>query len=219
MRVFRSLILGITVLVAACSEDRAAREAEIEAALPGVYAGTFPCQNCPGIEVTVWMRPDRRFFIRREYLADADSPASTVYNLGRWTLLAGGEAVELRGAGPVRSFDRRDNDTLLMQTGSEVEHRLTRQRQSPAFTQKIALSGMMSMQGDRASFAECYTGFRTSVAKNGDFASFGRQYRNAAKPGEAAFVEFEGRFLWSGDGSLRAVTIDDFRTIKDGRRC
>ncbi len=75
------------------------------------------------------------------------------------------------------------------------------------------------MRGDSASFTECYTGLKAPVQKTDDFARFQRQYRNAARAGDATFVEFEGRFVWSGDASLRAVSIVSFKTIKDERTC
>lgn len=217
----RLLILAAIALVGSgCSDgDDMSSGDSYDPSLPGVYSGTFPCRNCPGIETTLWLRPDHRFFIRQRYPEDADGEAVTTYNLGRWNLIADGRVLDLRGAGPVRSFTRSNRDTLVMRSDAEIEHRLTRERSTSPFLSTVALSGMMRMTGSNASFTECLTGFTAPVRQGGDFARFKRQYRNASVQGQPAFVEFEGRFTWSKSGSLESFTIERFKTVKDGQAC
>ncbi len=216
-RVF--LILAATILIGGCSSDGESPADSRDASLPGVYSGTFPCANCPGIRTTLWLRADGRFFIRQNYLEATDSESITTYNLGRWTPIARGRIVELRGAGPKRSYTRPDRETLLLYTESDLEHRLTRDQRMRDFAAMITMSGMMSMTGDRASFVECLTELAAPVEKGGDFARFQRHYRNAQAHGKPVFVEFDGRFIWLGDGSLKSFAIDRFKTVKDGREC
>lgn len=219
MRLKRLLIVAITFLIGGCGGDSMSPADSRDASLPGVYSGTFPCRNCPGIQTTLWLRSDGRFFMRQRYPEDTDSEEVTTYNLGRWSWFAGHEILELRGAGPKRSFRYPDTGTLIMGTDSDLEHRLSRERTTPNFTSTIAMSGTMSFRGDSASFTECLTGLAAPVEKGGDFARFQRQYRNANVHGKPAFVEFEGRFIWSGNGSLKSVIIERFKTVKDGRAC
>jgi copper homeostasis protein (lipoprotein) len=215
----RFLILAATILIGGCGRDSESPADSRDASLPGVYSGTFPCANCPGIRTTLWLRPDGRFFIRQIYLEVTDSESTTTYNLGRWASIAGGRIVELRGAGPKRSYTRPDRETLVLYTESDLEHRLTRDQSTQDFAAMIAMSGMMSMTGDRASFLECLTELAAPVEKGGDFARFRRHYRNADAHGEPVFVEFDGRFIWLGDGSLKSFAIDRFKTVKDGQEC
>lgn len=217
----RFLILAATVLIGGCGKDTDDMSSgdSYDPSLPGVYSGTFPCRNCPGIETTLWLRPDKRFFIRQRYPGDADSEEVTTYNLGRWVLIGDGRVLDLRGAGPVRSFTRSDRDTLVMRGDVEIEHRLSREGAIREFTSTIAVSGVMNVAGDKVSFRECLTGLSAAVEKGGDFARFQRQYRNAKSHGEPAFVEFDGRFIWFGDGSLRSFAIERFKTVREGRTC
>lgn len=217
----RFLILAATVLIGGCgkSSDDMSSGDSYDPSLPGVYSGTFPCRNCPGIETTLWLRPDQRFFIRQRYPEDGDSKEATTFNLGRWSLIADGRVLDLRGAGPVRSFTRSDRDTLIMRGDSKIEHRLSRERAAREFTSTIAMSGMMSIRGDGASFRECLTGLSAVVEKGGDYTRFQRQYRSTKSRGKPAFVEFEGRFIWLGDGSLKSVAIERFKTVREGRTC
>jgi hypothetical protein len=87
------------------------------------------------------------------------------------------------------------------------------------FSATIRMSGMMRMLGDSASFTECSTGYVVPVRKGGDFARFRHQFRSATRRGEPAFVELEGRFSWSGDGTLKSLTIERFVTVKTNRAC
>lgn len=221
MSLNRLAILLIITLVGGCSDDRdSGSSPELpEALLPGVYAGVFPCDGCPGIAVTLWLRADGRFFFRQRYPADNAREAMDAYNLGRWSLIANDRTIELRGAGPRRIFTRMDRDTLLMQTDSDLEHRLTRDPTKTEFSATIRMAGMMRMLGDSASFTECWTGFVAPVSKGGDFARFRHQYRSAGGRSEPTYVELEGRFSWSGDGTLKSLTIKRFVTVKANGAC
>ena len=215
----RLLILSVTLLVGACGDDRTVPADQSESTLPGVYAGTFPCQNCPGIRATLWLRPDGRYFLRQRYLEDAESDAMTSYSLGRWRWIPDDTVLELQGAGPGRTFTYPDRDTLLMRTGSDLEHRLSRQSAAPDFTSTIAMTGMMKTTGGGASFTECRTGLTAPVEGNRELTRFRQQYRRAEARGRPAYVELEGRFAWSPDGSLQSFVIERFITVKEGQSC
>jgi hypothetical protein len=209
------------LVVAACSDDAGMPVASRldEASLPGVYAGVFPCDGCPGIETTLWLRSDSRFFFRQHYPADESREASNAYSLGRWSALVDEDAIELVGEGPRRVFTRTDADTLDMRTGSTLEHRLTRKPTTTDFTETVRLTGVMQMQGNGPSFSECLTGYLVPVSQRGDFSRFRHQYRSAVGRGKPAFVEFDGRFSWSDEHALQSLTIERFVTIKVNGSC
>ena len=216
--------LGIFLVIAllgGCSDDSDRdSSAELpETSLPGVYAGVFPCDGCPGITATLWVRADGRFFFRQRYPEDDSLDAMDAYNLGRWSLIADGRVIELSGAGPRRTFVRTDRDTLLMQTDSDLEHRLTRDPSKNGISATIRMAGMMRMVGGSASFTECLTGFVAPVSKGGDFARFRHQHRSSGRGSEPSFVELEGRFSWAGDGGLKSLTIERFITVKADGAC
>jgi len=221
MHLNRLFIFLVIVLIGGCSDDHdsdAATELP-EDLLPGTYAGVFPCDGCPGIASTLWLRSDGRFFFRQQYPSDNAREATDVYSLGRWNSVADEHAIQLIGAGPTRTFLRLDRDTLVMRTDSNLEHRLTRGPMTTDFPATIRMSGMMRMLGDSASFTECSTGYVAPVRKGGDFARFRHQFRSAAGRGEPAYVELDGRFSWSGDGTLKSLTVERFVTVKTDRAC
>jgi hypothetical protein len=221
MSLNRLLIFVVIVLVGGCGDDPDSDPpAEFpEATLPGAYTGVFPCEGCPGIASTLWVRSDGRYFFRQRYPSDDAHEATDAYNLGRWSSIADDRGIELRGVGPTRTFVRLDRDTLLMETDSDLEYRLTRDPEITDFSATIRMAGTMRMIDDSASFTECLTGFVAPVSKGGDFARFRHQYRSAGDRGKPVHVELEGRFSWSGDGALKSLTIERFVTIKADGAC
>lgn len=211
--------MAALALVGGCGEGIDSPADASSASLPGVYAGTYPCQNCPGIRVTLWLRPDGRFFIRHQYLGDADKVDTTTYNLGRWRAIADGRGIELRGAGPRRTYTRPEPGTLAMRVDSDLGHLLSRQSTAPEFSAVVPLTGMMGLTADRASFTECLTGFAAAVDESPQLNRFRRQYRSIDVRGEPVFVEFEGRFNWSKGGSLTSFAIERFASIRENRSC
>jgi hypothetical protein len=212
--------LGL-LLIGACSDDVEAPATTTlnEAVLPGIYAGVFPCDVCAGIDASLWLRADHRFFLRQRYLADGNNEAKSVYSFGRWIARAGESAIELNGEGPRRIFDSVDTETLLMRTASPLEHRLGRQPETTDFTETIRMAGVMQMPASGPSFSECLTGYVVPVSQQGDFARFRHQYRSVVGRGKPAFVEFDGRFTWSDEHALQALIIDRFLTIKVDGSC
>jgi hypothetical protein len=214
-------LLLITSLLVGCSDDPGSDASEelSTTSLPGVYTGMFPCDGCPGIMTTLWLRADSRFFLGQQYPADEAREAMDVYALGRWNLIEDGGAIEVRGAGPIRTFTRADRDTLLMRTNSDLEHRLSRGASESVFTATIRMVGTISLRGKNAVFTECLTGYVAPVSKAGDFERFRHQFRSAGRGSEPTFVELEGRFTWSADDLPESLTIERFITVKASGGC
>ncbi len=209
------------VLLGGCGDDRdtgSPLDLPITS-LPGVYSGVFPCEGCPGIPTTLWLRSDGRFFIEQRYPAVDERRAMNTRSLGRWDWAVDEGIVMLKGAGPMRSFVRPDAETLLMQTDSDLEHRLVRAATAPDFTATISMVGMARMRDGNAWFTECLTGFEVPVRKAGEFAKFRHQYRSAKRQGEVVVVELEGRFSWARDGAPESLTIERFVTVKAEGAC
>ena len=83
----------------------------------------------------------------------------------------------------------------------------------------IRMAGMMRMRGGSAAFTECLTGLVAPVSKGGDFARFRHQYRSVGGQGKPAFVELEGRYTWSNDGTVKSLIIERFITVKTSEAC
>lgn len=213
------LLIGIAQIVACSDNRRDEPVADLSGtSLSGVFSGVFPCSGCPGIETTLWVHAGGSFIIEQEYLT-AEGQAMTAQGLGRWTWVAAEEVLVLKGAGPDRVFTRPDVDSLLMQTASDLDHQLRRDPRAPNFSATIRMSGMMRLTADGASFRECLSGIVAPVGRRGDYSRFLHQYRSSAERGKPVYVEFDGRLSWSAEGSVQAITIERFGTIRNGGAC
>ena len=119
----------------------------------------------------------------------------------------------------MRRFVRPDVDVLIMQTDSDLEHRIVRDRATPQFSATISMVGMTRMRGGNAWFKECLTGFEVPVRKAGDFSRLRHQFRSASEQGRAVVVELEGRFSWAQDGAPGSLTIERLITVKSEGEC
>ena len=221
MSLNRPLIVLVIVLVGGCSDDGDSDSPEElpKASLPGIYTGVFPCEDCSGITSTLWLRSDGRFFFRQRYPEDNAREAMDAYSLGRWNWIDDDRAIELSGSGPKRTFMRLDRNTLVMRTHSDLEYRLTRDATTADMSATIRMEGTMRTLGDSVSFTECLTGFVAPVSRGGDFARFRHQDRSAGRQSGPTYVELEGRFSWSDDGSPKSLTIERFVTVKANGAC
>ena len=217
----RLLTVFLIVIFAGCSDEpeTVTPEPLSAASLPGVYSGVFPCDGCPGIATTLWLRADGRFFFEQRYPGDDAQEDIEAHSLGRWRRAAESREIELVGAGPSRSFRRLDQDTLVMLTDSELEHRLTRDPSEPALSASIRMAGIVRTREGSVYFTECLTGLAAPVSRGGDFERFRHQYRSAGGRGKPVYVELEGRFSWSADGAPRSLTIERFVTAKRDTTC
>lgn len=213
-----SASLVLAVLLAACGADDEQAEPPLSAAtLPGVYVGVFPCDGCPGIPTSIWIRADAIYLLEQRYSTE-DAPQS-IASLGRWSWSPADATLALDGAGPPRVFTRPDADTLLLQTPSTLEHRVDRDAARRWLDVTIPLRGTVYPAPGGDAFGECVTGMRVPLARNLDYPSFARQYRHISGAGRPVFVEFDGRFRWHDDGSVAAVAMERFSTIRSGGQC
>lgn len=215
------VVVLLVAFFAACSDGGSrpspATFARPDGPAPDVYRGVFPCEDCPGIDTSLWLRADGAFFWRQEYLDDQGDAATTVHNRGRWQVEPSGTLV-LNGAGPPRRLEAAGPGTLLLLTPSALEHRLSVAPDAPAFTDSILIEGIAIVENGTATLAECRTAL-TAPASGADMRRFVRQYRSLGYRGEPVLVELEARFDWADDGTLRSFVVDRFSTIKARSTC
>jgi hypothetical protein len=221
VKVCRALLPLAATLLFACSDEPAqeARPPMPTATLPGVYAGEFPCDGCAGIDATLWLRADGRFIFRQQYAATAERDTMDVFSLGRWHAAENDYAIELRGKGPVRTFERSGGDTLTLRTVSTLPHELLRDTSQAVLAEPMRMHGRMRLTADGAAFTECLTGLSAPVSNSADYRRFRHQLRSANRSGQEVPVELIGRFAWADDDSPQEFFIVQFVTIKPDEDC
>lgn len=214
----------IAILASACSdrEDTDAQDARPPVEMPeaGVYGGTFPCADCPGIEVRLWLRPDGRFLLRQHYLTDDVADDGHFYALGLWEWHPELGQLVLEAPGPDRYFDVTGPTQLALRTTTDLPHLLTRLSDITMFEDTLPLDGEFSIRERRPVFRECHTGLTWPVSTRGDYPSLRHQY-GAAPRGEALYVRLEGRLTKASgnDGASEVLVIERLIQTREGRSC
>ncbi len=217
LRRFVHAALLLAVLPAAGCGEADRHTADVTASpapapAPGLWQGTFPCTDCPGIDVTLWLRPDGGFFLRQHYLADDGD--ERYYALGRWVWDEEQAVLRLRGSGPERWFERTTDGRLAMQVPSDLPHRLERRGDLVPFTDTVTVEGEYEGAGRR--FRECRSGLAWPVARAGDYRRLVHQYGRVPR-GELALLTIRGRLEPTDDGET--LVIEELVQLKPGRGC
>jgi copper homeostasis protein (lipoprotein) len=165
-------------------------------ALTGSYSGSFPCANCPAVDVSLWLRSDHIFFMRQDYQSADSSPADRVQSLGVWSWNSDQRTLVLEGRGPERRFLYSEDDQLVFQTLSELPHVLARQNFGAPFSDSIVLEGEFSSGGEISTFRECLTGMSLVVQDNTVGRDIRRQHRRMSAPDIHAIATLRGRLQY-----------------------
>jgi len=182
---------------------------------PGLWQGTFPCADCPGIEVTLWLRPDGAFFLRQHYLA-GDGDGERYYGIGRWVWDEAEPALRLRSGGPERVFDRPEAGLLAMRVAADLPHRLERSGDPAPFTDTIVLEGEYRVAGGERRFRECRSGITWPIVPRGDYRRLLHQYGRVPR-GEDALATVRGRLEPTESGEV--LFVEELVQLQPGRRC
>ena len=227
MRRFTFVLALVAALIGGCDRDV---QEKIESRTPmppgvaGVYAGEFPCSNCAAIEATLWLRPDGRFFLRQRFVDHAESKTSqasaATYALGRWVWDEIAAELVLYGAGPARRLVVRDAEHLELKAASPIAHVLARDRNEPAFKDRITLEGESVVTATAATFKECLTGLDLPVVVDaGAYRRLRHYHREMNARGKVALTIVEGHLVMDAATTSERLVVDQFISLKPGTGC
>ena len=196
--------------------------------LPATFAGDLPCADCEALRHHLDLFADNLYFLRTTYVGKSSKGFDEI---GRWTVTADGRTLEFRGGRepPVR-FQVRDPATLrkLDQAGRRIEsqlnYELTRQATFEPIEPSLHMRGMFSYFADSGFFAECVTGKRLPVAKEGDNAALEAAYlKMRPAPGAAMLATLDGRIAqrmpMEGPGPRPTLIVDRFGSVSADQDC
>lgn len=220
------------VLLTACERQPAPtskRQAEIPAPtvapaqsralpdqLPSLYAGVLPCADCEGIRHELDLRADSVFFLRLTYLG---KPAPNVFDqAGQWMIsdenvlvLHGRDDAPLMFSVP-DAHALRKRDPQGREIESSLNYTLNREATYAPIEPQLVMRGLYDSTPERATFEECLTGLKLSVASDGDASALASAYAKLRKdPGQALLAQLEGRIVRRAgvDGSPRDMLVVD----------
>lgn len=198
--------------------------------LPATFTGTLPCADCEGISYHLDLWPDQGYHLRREWLgADADDAIQD--DIGFWysdaqskTLVLSGltetpNRFEVKAPTQIRQLDI-DGNVIVSDLNYELTGNGTLDETD---IEDAFLGGMMTYMADAATFQECRTGRRYSVAMEGDYLAMERAYlAEQTAAGAPLYVNVEGSLLMrpAMEGpEQRSLVVDRFVRTRAGITC
>ncbi|MCJ7440187.1 MAG: META domain-containing protein [Thermoanaerobaculaceae bacterium] len=242
MRKYFTVILAIPALIVSCAGSQApagdaagtpavAALAGNELQTPGTWSGEVPCADCPAIRMTLTLRPDGVFLLRRTYVGAADGRDESFVDRGRWAASEDGRRLVLRGGTEApRQFAVVAPNRLRMlnNEGNEIRSRLNyelvRASEIDPIADRARLRGMFRYMADAARYTDCLTGQDVPVAMTADYLALERVYLAArTDPGAPLLVTFAGhlemRPAMEGDALEETVVVEQFDRVWPGEMC
>ena len=182
--------------------------------LVGVYAGVFPCANCPAIDARLWLRADGAFFMRQDHRAAEGADVERTHSLGRWAWDAGAGELVLRSRGPERRFHYVDGALHMAVSG--LPHVLERDSAAPPFTDRATYEGQYESSAGAGSFRDCATGLRLDVRDDNGGRNLRRRHRAVSPADRAAWVRIEAHLVYERG---EALAVERLLAIRPGQAC
>jgi copper homeostasis protein (lipoprotein) len=216
-------VLGAALLggCGAGDDGETGRTTPMPSGVAGVYDGEFPCSNCDAIDATLWLRPDRTFFLRQIFPAGNAEPETRSYAVGRWQWDESAARLVLATAGPERRLEWLDEQRLKLEVASPLEHVLVRNAASPQFTDRVRLDGESAIVDGAATFKECLSGLQLPVAQQREYTELRRLHRRLNPRGKTALASIEGRIaaVASGDAVAETLIVERVIDLRPGAGC
>lgn len=187
----------------ACVTDRLiwVRTAVAKLGAPATFTGDFPCADCGGTRFTVTLRADGIFLARRTYVGTVKGEDGSFYDLGRWSLEAGGTRLVLRGGKEApEQFAVKDANTLqqLDNEGREIISRknydLKRSAKIDPINDTFRMTGEFVFLAEAGVFTECLTRASFLVSQEKGNTALEQAYASSGVAGGTPLlVALEGR--------------------------
>jgi hypothetical protein len=211
------VVIAASLTLAACggsdSDNEPAPAVDVSA-LVGVYSGVFPCENCPGIDARLWLRPDGAFFMRQDHRATEGADVERTHSLGRWAWDAGAGELVLRGRGPERRFHYVDGTLQMAVSG--LPHVLERDAAAQPFTDRARFEGQYESSVGVGTLRDCVTGLQLAVNDDTGGRNLRRRHRAVSPANRAAWVQVEAHLVYERG---EALAIDRLIAIRPGQEC
>lgn len=186
------------------------------------WRGVLPCADCEGIETTLYLEKDGTWVMNQRYQG-AKTPSSFA-SYGTWARTAeklvltdtAGEKIWFRAKGDTMEMLDREGNPIHSQFNYTLKPVTAALPSTP-----MAMRGMYFYMADAATFTDCATGIKVSVADN---AQLERDYAvargNDSKP---VLLTVEGHFTIEPNpdsGELvKTLKVDKEPVFLAGKRC
>ncbi|WP_448886515.1 envelope stress response activation lipoprotein NlpE [Citrobacter telavivensis] len=167
------------------------------------WRGILPCADCEGIETSLFLEKDGTWVMNERYQGVREEPSSFA-SYGTWARTA--DKLVLTDSQGEKSYYRAKGDALEMldREGNPIEsqfnYTLAPVKSSLPVT-PMAMRGMYFYMADAATFTDCATGKRVSVASNAELERGYLAARGASE--KPVLLSVEGHFTLEANPDTR----------------
>jgi copper homeostasis protein (lipoprotein) len=195
---------------------------------PVTYKGEVPCSDCSALRMTLTLRPDRLYLLRRVYADVRKGQDNTALEMGIWDVTTDGQRLILAAGNrdPLQFAVRgEDGLRLLDKEGREIDPPVAYDLKRAATVEPIpgpfAIWGMYRLGSGAGTLRECLTGKTFAVAAEGDNESLQKAYeekRTAAE--QPLLVSLTGHLQNRAEAAGGdKVVVDRFDRAWPGQSC
>lgn len=198
---------------------------EVPFPLPATFTGNIPCPDCLRVEITLNLRPDSIYQLRKTYQAEHE-PLKIESQLGRWRFAEEGNFIILgKEKGALKSYEIKDNNRLkfvgLESVGvaSQIDYNLLRKPEVDPFTDSVKLRGMLSYESGRAVIQECTSGQSFPVTGAAEYRQLVQTYLDTPHSyAEPLLVSIRGKLVKETNGAEQII-VELFKRFYPDRDC
>lgn len=198
---------------------------ELPFPLPATFTGEIPCPDCLKVEITLNLRPDAIYQLRKTYRME-QGPPKVESQLGLWRFAENGNFVILgKEKGTLKSYAITDKDRLKfvgqesVADESQIEYDLLREPEFKPFSDSVKLRGMLSYGAGNAVMAECESGQSFAVTGDAEYRRLVQTYLNTPHGHEEPLlVSMEGKLEDTAEGNEQIV-VERFKRFYPNRDC
>lgn len=187
------------------------------------WRGILPCADCEGIETSLFLEKDGTWVMNERYQGVRDEPSSFA-SYGTWARTA--DKLVLTDSKGEKAYYRAKGDALEMldREGNPVESQFNYTLEPVKATLPVTpmpMRGMYFYMADAATFTDCATGKRVSVANNAELERGYLAARgNSEKP---VLLSVEGHFTLGANpdtgAPVKTLNADKAITFMPGKSC
>lgn len=187
------------------------------------WRGILPCADCEGIETSLFLEKDGTWVMNERYQGVREEPSSFA-SYGTWARTA--DKLVLTDSQGEKSYYRAKGDALEMldREGNPIEsqfnYTLAPVKSSLPVT-PMAMRGMYFYMADAATFTDCATGKRVSVASNAELERGYLAARGASE--KPVLLSVEGHFTLEAnpdtDEPVKTLMADKEIKFIPGKSC
>ena len=190
---------------------------------PVTFTGSIPCDGCLQTDITLNIRPDGIYQLRKTYRME-QGKSSSASQMGKWLYRAEGNFLILgKEMGRLKTYVLEDMNRLRFvewqgnENDEQIQYELMRAPIPAAFDDIVKIRGMFAVSNGVATFEECSSQVTFPLSPSGDFNSALQHYMNTPHDADRPLlVSILGRLVQQDREEL---VIEQFRKFYPDSDC